>query len=184
MSHPNHQNIEIKARCQDSDLIRGILKDKNARFIGVDSQTDVYFKTNHGRLKLRKGNIENCLIFYDRENKKGPKHSKVILFNTPKDSLLESILRNAYGVLVEVKKKREIYFIDNVKFHIDEVEFLGNFVEIEAIDKDGSIGKEKLMLQCREYMNLFKIQEKDLIQISYSDLLLKNIKNKNQNAMD
>jgi predicted adenylyl cyclase CyaB len=75
------------------------------------------------------------------------------------------------GVLVVVDKEREIYFIDNVKFHLDKVKNLGNFVEIEAIDNK-NIGKEKLLKQCNEYMKLFSIDKKDLIAESYSDMLL------------
>ena len=78
----------------------------------------------------------------------------------------------ALGILVVVDKKREIYFIDNVKFHIDEVEDLGTFVEIEAIDNDGTIGKEKLLEQCQFFLDLFRISQGDLISVSYSDLLL------------
>ena len=74
---------------------------------------------------------------------------------------------------VVVDKKREIYFIDNVKFHVDQVEDLGTFVEIEAIDMTGEIGKEKLLEQCEYYLNLFDISKNDLVEYSYSDLLLK-----------
>jgi len=85
---------------------------------------------------------------------------------------LKEILTKALGILVVVDKKREIYFIDNVKFHIDIVENLGTFVEIEAIDNDGDIGKEKLLEQCQLYLDMFNIPQKDLISVSYSDLLL------------
>jgi predicted adenylyl cyclase CyaB len=84
---------------------------------------------------------------------------------------LKSILAQALGVDVIVGKKRRIYFIDNVKFHIDEVEALGSFVEIEAIDRDGRIPPEHLRRQCDEYLNLFGIRDEDLISESYSDLL-------------
>ena len=86
---------------------------------------------------------------------------------------MKEILTKALGILVVVDKKREIYFIDNVKFHIDVVEHLGTFVEIEAIDNDGNIGKKKLLEQCQLYLDVFKIPQKDLISVSYSDLLLK-----------
>jgi predicted adenylyl cyclase CyaB len=71
-----------------------------------------------------------------------------------------------------VDKHREIFFISNVKFHIDTVKNLGTFMEIEAIDTHGSIGKEKLNEQCAYYSNLFEIKTEDLITVSYSDLLL------------
>jgi adenylate cyclase class 2 len=167
-----HLNIEIKARSNNHENIREILESHNADFKGIDHQIDTYFKVNHGRLKLREGNIENYLVFYERENKEGPKQSDVILFKSDRESSLKSILINAHGVLTVVDKQREIYFIKNVKFHIDTVQDLGTFVEIEAIDEDGSVGKDILLEQCGEYLALFEIPESDLVSVSYSDLLL------------
>ncbi|MFA6227647.1 MAG: class IV adenylate cyclase [Patescibacteria group bacterium] len=168
----NHINIEIKAKSNNHEKVRELLKSNNADFRGVDHQIDTYFKVNHGRLKLREGNIENYLVYYERENKEGPKQSDVILFKSDPESSLKLILVNANGILTIVDKKREIYFMGNVKFHIDTVEKLGTFVEIEAIDEDGSIGKNKLLEQCKEYLKLFDIPESDLISVSYSDLLI------------
>ena len=167
-----HINIEIKAKSNNQDAIREILKSKNADFKGVDHQIDTYFKVNNGRLKLREGKIENHLIYYQRENKGGPKQSDVTLFKSDSTSSLKEILTKALGILVVVDKKREIYFIDNVKFHIDVVEDLGTFVEVEAIDNDGTIGKDRLLEQCQFFLDLFKISQEDLISVSYSDLLL------------
>jgi len=65
-----HLNIEIKAKCNDQEKIRSVLKSRNADFKGTDHQIDTYFKVNNGRLKLREGNIENFLVFYEREDKK------------------------------------------------------------------------------------------------------------------
>ncbi len=172
-----HINIEIKARCKNPIKIRKFLKSIKANFHGKDHQIDTYFKVLNGRCKLREGNIENYLIHYQRKNKKGPKQSDVILFKTSSDTSLKEILSKSLGILVVVDKQREIYFMDNVKFHIDNVKGVGQFVEIEAIDKDGSIGKDKLLQQCSQYMNLFGLEQKDLISNSYSDLLL----NRNSN---
>ncbi len=169
----SHINIEIKANCRQYDKTRDILMSKGADFRGVDHQIDTYFNVSSGRLKLREGNIENELIHYDREDQEGPKQSNVTLFSSDPKSTLKELLTKALGVLVVVDKEREIYFIDNVKFHIDKVKDLGEFVEIEAIDMDGNIGKEKLLEQCRFYLNLFGIPKEDLISVSYSDLLLK-----------
>ena len=167
-----HLNIEIKAKCSDHEKIRSILKSRNADFKGTDHQIDTYFKVNNGRLKLREGNIENFLVFYERENREGPKQSNVILFKSDPNSSLKEILLTSLGALVVVDKQREIYFIENVKFHIDTVKNLGTFIEIEAIDSDGAFGKEKLLEQCENYLKLFGIPKDDLISVSYSDLLL------------
>lgn len=167
-----HLNIEIKAKCNDHEKIRSILKSRNANLKGTDHQIDTYFKVNNGRLKLREGNIENFLVFYEREDKEGPKQSDVILFKSDPNSSLKEILLNSLGALVVVDKQREIYFIENVKFHIDTVKNLGTFMEIEAIDSNGSFRKEKLLEQCENYLQLFDIPKSDLISVSYSDLLL------------
>jgi len=166
-----HINIEIKAKCSNAEKIREILKSKNADFKGIDHQIDTYFQTNFGRLKLREGNIEKSLIYYNREDKEGPKQSNVTLLQNP-PSILKEILNASLGNLIVVDKKREIYFVDNIKFHIDEVRDLGSFVEIEAIDKNETIGKEKLLKQCEEYLKLFDISNENLVPVSYSDLLL------------
>lgn len=131
---------------------------------------DNYFKVNRGRLKLREGNIENALIYYEREDSRGPKKSEVILCQDPA-SPLKDILSKAMGVVV-VDKQREIYFIDNVKFHIDTVQGLGSFIEIEAIDENCSLREARLLEQCESYIKLFQIPGEDLVSVSYCDLLL------------
>jgi len=165
-------NIEIKARCPDPDFVRKVLKQRNAIYKGEDHQIDTYFNCRHGRLKLREGNIEHHLIHYSREDEAGPKQSMVTLYHPQPDSTLKEILIKSLGILAIVDKKREIYFIDNVKFHIDRVEVLGSFVEIEAIDSTGKIGKKKLTKQCQNYMELLRIHPTDLIECSYSDMIL------------
>lgn len=165
-------NVEIKARSEHPEEIIALLDGQQAEFKGVDKQIDTYFKVQKGRLKLREGNIENALIHYHRPNQAGPKKSEVTLFTTTMNSGLKEILITALDKIVVVRKQRSIYFIDNVKFHVDKVEGLGSFVEIEAIDDDGTKSVDYLQNQCNMYLNLFKIQPSDLIEGSYSDMLL------------
>jgi adenylate cyclase class 2 len=166
-----HQIIEIKARTADHGRIRAVLRARGAHFVGLDHQVDTYFRVAAGRLKLREGAIENALIHYRREDQAGPKHSQVTLFANPPGSTLKGILRDALGVDVVVDKQREIYFLDNVKVHLDEVAGLGTFAEIEAIDGDGSRTLEALRVQCEELMAACGIVADDLLAVSYSDLL-------------
>ncbi len=165
--------IEIKARSRNANTVRDILRKKNADFKGIDRQVDTYFRVPHGRLKLREGNIENHLIHYFRKNQSGPKKSEVLLYKSTPGSGLKAILETSVGVLTVVDKEREIYFIDNVKFHIDRVQGLGNFIEIEAIDKDGSIPEADLLRQCEFYIDLFGVKKSDLLEDSYSDMILR-----------
>ncbi len=163
-------NVEIKARCADPASIREALRARGARFVGEDRQVDTYFLVPKGRMKLREGDIENALIFYERADRSGPKRSDVWLYRAEPDPSLKALLTAALGVRVVVDKRREIYFIDNVKFHLDRVEGLGAFVEIEAIDEDGSIGEAALRAQCEDFLRLFRIAPGDLVAQSYSDL--------------
>jgi predicted adenylyl cyclase CyaB len=166
-------NIEIKARCHNQAKIRRILRSENAEFLGKGYQIDTYFKLTHGRLKLREGKIENYLIYYDREDKKGPKRSNVILFKTKPISPLKRLLSEALGVLVIVEKQRETYLFENIKFHIDRVRNLGTFIEIEAMGREDTLREEDLLNQCKIFLDLFKISKENLVSASYSDLLLK-----------
>ena len=150
----SHINIEIKARCSDHERIRKILQSRHADYRGVDNQVDVYFNVSYGRLKLRKGDGENHLIFYTRKNQKGPKQSRIILYENHPTPVLEKILRNSLGTLISVNKTRETYHIGNVRFHLDKIRGLGDFIEIEATDSNGEIRMEKLRQQCNHYMSL------------------------------
>lgn len=166
-----HRIIEIKARSLCARRVRDILKERGADFRGIDRQVDTYFRVPQGRLKLREGDIENALIHYVREDGPGPKQSRVTLCATNPDPALKQVLSRAMGVLVVVEKSREIYFIDNVKFHIDDVDGLGSYVEIEAIGED-DLGEDSLRRQCDEYVRLFDIRTEELVTNSYSDMLL------------
>jgi len=167
------RNVEIKARCDDPSPVRDRLRAEGADFRGTDHQRDSYYRVPAGRLKLRQGNIEKAVIRYHRPDQSGPKTSEVLLAPVVHDEALARILADALGLLVVVDKVREIYFIGNVKFHIDSVGGLGRFVEIEAIDASGDIPREELERQCHHYMQAFGIREPDLVSESYSDMLLR-----------
>jgi len=177
-------NVEIKARLTldiNTDntgrarFIREYLQDNNAEFRGTDQQTDTYFNVPNGRLKLREGNIENNLIYYERTNKAGPKNSFFKLVKVEDTAGLKETLAQSVGIKVVVQKKREIYYIGNVKFHIDEVPGLGAFVEIEAGNLLADLSPEQLKEQCDHYMAAFGIQPEELVSVSYSDLLLDTV---------
>lgn len=165
-------NVEIKARCLHPENIRAYLHQHQAEFKGVDEQTDTYFNVNKGRLKLREGNIENNLIYYERNNQAGPKDSHFQLVKVEDAKGLKEVLTKANGIKTIVHKRREIYFIKNVKFHIDEVPGLGHFVEIEAGNLYGDFSKEQLRAQCNHYLNEFAVSDTDLLEHSYSDMIL------------
>jgi adenylate cyclase, class 2 len=168
----SYLNVEIKAQCQNPEYIRDYLKKQGAEFRGTDEQTDTYFQVNYGRLKLREGNIENNLIWYLRENQPGPKSSQFHLVKSENPLALKEALEKSCGIKMIVRKKREIYYIRNVKFHLDIVPGLGSFMEIEAGNISEEKTKEELLAQCKFYLAEMGIQDSDLIAGSYSDMMM------------
>lgn len=168
-------NIEFKAKTNDIKKLEEKLLTLSPLFKGEDHQVDTYFHVNKGRLKLREGNIEHALIYYERADTADARQSDVILYQHQPDAALKKILEKIHGVKVIVDKRRRIYFIDNVKFHFDHVARLGTFIEVEAIDTNGSITKETLQKQCDDYAAFFELKEEDYMSYSYSDLLLQSI---------
>lgn len=163
-------NIEIKARARGLEGLEQMLVDRGAKRIGEDHQVDTYFEVARGRLKWRRGTIENALIHYSRDDQSGPKHSRVHLVLNPSREVL-ALVSAALPVRCVVDKRRVILFLDNVKVHLDRVEGLGSFLEIEAIDRDGSRTLAELENQCRSLMAILGVRDQDLMTSSYSDML-------------
>ena len=163
-------NFEFKARMKDERRVREALKRLSARFIGTDHQIDTYFPVPAGRLKVREGRLENALIFYRRSNLRRARQSAVEMTLLPRRNSVRAILARTLGTLAVVDKRREIYFLKNVKIHLDRVRQLGKFLEVEAISHTGNV--QKIRSQARQFQQLFGITAKDIVAESYSDLIL------------
>ena len=163
-------NFEFKARLTNEPRVREALKRLGARFIGTDHQIDTYFRVPSGRLKVREGRIENALIFYRRSDVRRARQAAVEMMLLPRRNSLRAILTRALGILAVVDKRREIYFVKNVKIHLDRVRQLGKFVEVEAISRTSDV--KKIRSQARQFRELFGITAKDIVAESYSDLIL------------
>jgi adenylate cyclase class 2 len=171
-----HLNVELKARCANPGRVRSVLDAAGADFRGVDEQRDVYFQVPRGRLKLRRGTIERALVYYDRADEAGIKLSHVTMARLERAGEaalddLEGTLASALGVLTVVEKRREIRFVENVKFHLDEVPGLGAFVEIEAIASPDVRDEKALRAQCEAWRERLGIAQDDLVADSYSDMI-------------
>ncbi len=172
-----HLNIEFKAVANNIQALEEKLLSLHPKFIGEDHQKDTYYDVQIGRLKLREGNIENALIWYQREDIAGAKQSDILLYKHAPDEALKQILVKLHGIKIVVDKIRKIYFVENVKFHFDRVEGLGTFIEVEAIDSTGEICIERLKEQCDFYIKFFEIKTDDFMKISYSDMMMNRSNN-------
>ena len=181
------KNVEIKARCEPSQAqrIRSILQD-TADYRGEDRQRDTYFQVTTGRLKLRQGDIERALIQYDRPDRNGPKTSRYTLvpLTPPQDERTREALANSLGILAVVHKIRHIFYDENVKFHVDFLEGLGHFVEIEVRDQEEAVEVEALREQCEHHMRRFGIGPDALVSVSYSDMILERMSSSLSNRIE
>ncbi len=164
-------NVEVKVKCVNHDRARAFLQANGAVFAGKERQVDTYFKVERGRLKLREGETRTALIFYQRNDQAGPRRSEWLLFEMERESTLKEILLRSLDQLVTVEKKREVYYLDNLKFNLDTVEGLGAFLEIEALAPGRGFREDELVEQCERCLQEMGIEPEDLVTVSYSDLL-------------
>jgi predicted adenylyl cyclase CyaB len=141
--------------------------------IGTESQVDTYFVVPKGRLKLREsGRNPSTLIYYEREDTHDSKQSDYHLVSIDgKPARLRNVLTRALGILVQVRKTREVFNYGNTRIHLDVVERLGSFIEFEYV-----VGGESPVEDGKEVLGRLKqhfgIREEDLVATSYSDLLV------------
>ena len=165
-----YADISIKAHCADPAEAESLLLQHKAAYVGLDVQTDTFYEADYGRLKHRQGNIENVLIHYNRKRSGNAQQTEVLLYLKNPGAATVAQVCDGRKVLAQVRKLRKIFFIGNVKFHIDHLEGRGHFIEIEAIDLDGALGIAVLKQQCDHYKELLQIGKEDLIDDSYIDL--------------
>jgi len=165
------RNIELKARLADLDAAREIAESLATDRLGVQHQIDTYFDCRNGRLKLRQiDNLRSELIWYARADQQDPNPSDYQVVPVSNPETLKIALAAALGVRVVVDKRREIYLVDNVRIHLDEVAGLGMFLEFEAVlgpGADDAAGHAQLA----RLQDEFGIAPADLLPGSYSDML-------------
>ncbi len=164
-------NIEIKARARNfPDLARRAeeLSDSPAQLI---PQEDTFFNTARGRLKLRQLSPDRGqLVYYERKDASGPKRSDYLLAETTNPSALKAALTAALGVRGVIRKKRTLYLAGQTRIHLDEVEGLGNFMELEVVLRPEQSDAEGQAI-VSDLMKRLGVQEQDLIEGAYMDIL-------------
>lgn len=130
------RNIEIKLFVDSFGGIVDLLESMEADFVEELSQLDAYFEVSKGRLKLREINGEVFqLIYYLRPDTEESKLSdyQIVSLDQSQCEGLKSLLRSVHGEKVVVQKKRVLWRYQNTRIHLDEVEGLGAFVELETV---------------------------------------------------
>jgi predicted adenylyl cyclase CyaB len=164
-------NVEIKARVHDPGTLRARITQTAGGAPRVLRQTDVFFHAPHGRLKLRLCEGAPAeLIYYDRETARGPKLSRYHVARTEAGEALHALLAAALGERGTVRKQRELWIVECTRIHLDQVEGLGAFLELEVMLQPGEPAGRGQRI-AREWMERLGVKDADLIEAAYIDLL-------------
>ena len=165
------RNIEIKAVCQDRAALQSRIETLAGTPTAELQQDDSFFVCASGRLKLRDfGNGHGELIAYERPDTPEPSLSSYTRSVTDDPAGLRATLTRALGCWVRVIKTRTLYMAGRTRIHLDRVDGLGDFVELEVVldaqeePVDGRREAERLMAQ-------LGIEARDLCVNAYADML-------------
>ena len=164
-------NIEIKARARDFEEIRRHAESLSDTPVEVIPQEDIFFNTEQGRLKLRVLALNlGQLIYYTRPDQEGPKRSEYHLHETFDPESLKRVLELAYGIRGVVRKTRYLYLVGQTRVHLDDVEGLGQFMELEvAMGPEQSDAEGQAIAE--DMMSRLGVERGDLLEGAYMDLL-------------
>jgi predicted adenylyl cyclase CyaB len=166
-------NIEIKARIDSVDILlpRAMALADDDDHPQRIHQDDTFFVAPHGRLKLRvfaDGAAE--LIHYDRPDIAGPKRSDYLITPVADADSLRDVLERACGLRGRVIKQRTLVMVGQTRIHLDRVQGLGDFLELEVVLQPGQSEAEGEAI-ARDVLTALGVADSSLIQGAYLDLL-------------
>ncbi len=164
-------NIEIKARVRNFADSRKRAEQLSDSPLEILSQEDTFFHISHGRLKLRLlGADRGQLIHYERPDQNGPKRSDFRIYETQNPQALKTVLTSALGVRGVVKKTRYLYLVGQTRIHLDQVDGLGQFLELEVMLHPGQSDEEGQGI-AEDLMSKLVVTKDDLLEGAYMDLI-------------
>ncbi|XP_076015913.1 adenylate cyclase CyaB-like [Genypterus blacodes] len=165
-------NVEIKARLSDRKGFTERAAQLSQSEGTIIRQHDTFFNCSQGRLKLRDYmNGMGQLIFYVRPDTDGPKLSTYSISPTSDPHSLRAVLSDALGVKGEVKKVRRLFLIGQTRVHLDEVEGLGHYMELEVVMRSEQSVEDGQQV-AQDLMEQLGVSEDSLVTGAYMDLLL------------
>ncbi len=167
------QNLEAKFKLPDLDRARVEAESIGYRFKATLLQRDTFFRVNQGKLKLREEESGACLIYYGREASEHLKLSSYEIVPIPEPHKTRAMLTEALGTIATVRKARVLMMRDHIRLHLDRVEGLGEFGEIEAVlGEHGDPAASRPAVD--ELLRTLGVNGNNLIAESYFEMLLKS----------
>ena len=164
------RNVEIKARVADLAALAARAAAIADSGPVVIAQDDTFFHCDNGRLKLRAfSDGTGELIFYRRPDQGGPKESFYVLSPTASPDTLREALTLAHGQVGRVVKQRTLFLAGRTRVHLDRVDGLGDFMELEVVLADGET-LDAGVREAHELMARLGIAPESLVEGAYLDL--------------
>lgn len=164
-------NIEFKARIRDFDAASATALALSGAPQRIMRQEDVFFRCRHGRLKLRITDADQGeLIHYERNDLREPRLSNYTVVTCVNPDAVRRVLADALGETIVVRKTRSLYLIGSTRIHLDRVEQLGEFMEVEVLLGNELDGEQAERIAW-DLMQRFGVSESDLVATAYADLL-------------
>ncbi len=163
------RNLEFKVRIDDPEALLAKARSLGAELWGDLRQTDTYFATKHGRLKVREtSGHQSELISYDRDEEAPDRPSDYALIAFKDAGELRAALSRTLGVVAVVRKRRTLLVLDTTRIHLDNVDGLGHFLEIEVPVTDQQSAAERMSA----LLAGLGFTRDDCIRGSYADLVI------------
>lgn len=164
------KNIEIKARLENLERTRKAVERLATCGPELIRQEDIFFLTRQGRLKLRIQDQSSELIYYERDDQAGPKTSGYIRLPLSDPDLAKKMMEALHGIRGVVRKDRTVYRIGTTRVHLDRVENLGDFIELEVVLKPGQSVEDGVGI-AQLLIHQLEISIVSLVEVAYIDLL-------------
>jgi predicted adenylyl cyclase CyaB len=165
-------NVEIKAILHNRKAAEAIAAQFSDRVPATMAQEDIFFRCAGARLKLRiLGPKQGELIRYQRPEMAGMRCSQYVIARTSDPEALREILGQTLGIVGVVRKTRTLYQVGQTRIHLDQVEGLGNFLELEVVLRPGQSEAEGKTI-AQAFLENFRIEENQLVAVAYIDLLV------------
>ncbi|XP_019753254.1 uncharacterized protein LOC109532695 isoform X2 [Hippocampus comes] len=165
-------NVEIKAKVSQPLEFAKMASQLSQSEGTVIRQHDTFFNCRRGRLKLRDFmDGSGQLIFYERPDTDGPKLSRYSISPTSDPTSLKAVLSDALGVKGEVRKERRLFLIGQTRVHLDAVDGLGHYMELEVVMRPDQMLEDGQQV-AKGLMEELGVTKESLVTRAYVDLLL------------
>jgi predicted adenylyl cyclase CyaB len=164
-------NIEIKARLSNVSEAHALVAAISDTPPETLRQRDTFFSCSHGRLKLRETGTGHAeLISYARTDTAAAKQSDYEIAAVAEPELLRRVLAQALGETIVVEKTRVLYLVGQTRVHLDSVDGLGDFLELEVVLRPGQDSAEGRAIAA-DLMGRLGVRDADLCRTAYADMI-------------